>query len=281
MPVLSDFPKHREGDFGEIGKGRGMLQDIISGFVSLFQENAPDEDRRKVIRLRCRYSVYMIYKKQVLTCTAVDMGLQGIRLDMREKVKPGTRVALLYRGAVGQKPVLKLADVTRDLEDSIQNGVRCAVLWCQQNRYSKKIQAGLRYADSPERMSKSWVKKILREIGFDEETIFQRRKIIRVAASLPYEARSGETRLKGVVINLGAGGALIQSEQVLPDILELAIGPYKNNDTLCIRGRVVTRRHEPHSNIWLNGIRFGSPSQEEVELLGKYVVGLLKDNINK
>ncbi|MCA9793674.1 MAG: PilZ domain-containing protein [Candidatus Eremiobacteraeota bacterium] len=257
-----------------------MLKDILSGFVALFQSESYDGvDRRKVIRLRCRYSVYVLYKKQILTATAVDMGLQGIRLDVREKLKKGTPAVLLYRGAVGQKPVLTLPDIQRDLEAASQEGVHCEVTWCHQDRYSKKIQAGVRYVDTPQRMSRSWVKKILREIGFDESTIFQRRKIVRVMASIPYETRTPDGPVKGLVLNLGAGGALLQSDSPLPTILKLHIGPYKNMEYLNISGKVVTCRHEPTSNSFLQGIRFQGTTPAEVELLGKYIMSLLKDNM--
>lgn len=256
-----------------------MLKDILSGFVSLFTASHSVEDRRKIIRLRCRYSVYAVYKGEVLTATAIDMGLQGIRLEVPERLKKGQTVHLLYRGAAGQPPVLKLSDVKRDLDNALKAGVECEVTWCRQDRYTKKIQAGVSYTDSPSRMSKSWVKKILREIGFDEESIFQRRKIMRVVAQIPFLARVDQATIKGQVLNLGAGGALLQADEALPPTLELRIGPYKKFNTLTIAGKVVTKRHESTSNSWLHGVRFQSPDEEQVDLLGKYVIALLKDNM--
>ncbi|MCA9792279.1 MAG: PilZ domain-containing protein [Candidatus Eremiobacteraeota bacterium] len=257
-----------------------MLKDIISGFVSLFKPSADlTEDRRRVIRLRCRFAVYCIDLKEINTATVIDMGLQGLRLECSKDLKPGTRVSLVYRGAVGERPKVSVAQLENDRQAAIESGVRCKVNWVKKTKYSKRCQIGVTYADSPERMSRSWVKKILKEIGFDEDSIFQRRKIVRVLSSIPCLVKVERGNLRGRVINMGAGGTLYQGDEGLNEgeFVGLNIGPYKDFEHFSCRGEVVTARYDPATNSWLCGIRFRTLDTKQVDLLGKYVVNLLKD----
>lgn len=257
-----------------------MLKDIISGFVSLFQpDKANHEDRRRVIRLRCRYSVYCIDLKEITTATVIDMGLQGLRLETNKQLKPGIRVSLVYRGAAGQRPVVSLAKIEQDRQAAIDSGVRCKVTWSHYDKFSKVMQSGVTYADTPERMSNSWVKKILREIGFDEASIFQRRKIVRVVSSIGCRVRMGSGGMPGRVVNMGAGGALLQAEEAITEgsTVFLNIGPYKKLEPLEVSGCVVTARFDAATSSWLHGCRFVGMNSAQTELLGRYVVTLLKE----
>ncbi|MBI3925404.1 MAG: PilZ domain-containing protein [Armatimonadetes bacterium] len=258
-----------------------MLKDIISGFVSLFKQDSVEE-RRKVIRLRCRYTVFCILGSDIWQATVVDMGLQGLRLQMERKLSKGTMVSLVYRNAAGGTPVVKKADLIADPDLAAQRGVRCQVNWVNQDRYSKTVEVGVTYADAPDRMSRSWVKKILREIGFDESTIFQRRKIIRVVSSIPCQIRVQEGASQGTIagraLNMGAGGTLVQTDDSIKNKtgVLLLLGPYEKFPELKAAGTVVTTRFDAPTRSWLHGVRFENLSSSQVDLLGKYVVSLLK-----
>ena len=258
-----------------------MLRDIINGFVALFQpDNAPQEDRRRVIRLRCRYSVFIIDHKAISKGTVVDMGLQGLRLETQKKFKPETKVSLVYRGAAGQRAEVTLAELSRDREAAARTGVRCRVSWCTKDKFSKNMQTGVRYADTPARMSKSWVKTILKEIGFDEDSIFQRRKIIRVVSQIPTKVEVGsKKKVSGRTVNLGAGGALLQAPEGIAEgsTVRLTIGPYKKFKLLEISGTVCTSRFDVPTSSHLHGVRFTAPTEQELDLLGQYVIDLLKE----
>lgn len=257
-----------------------MLRDIISGFVSLFTPTeVPQEDRRRVIRLRCRYSVYCIEGEKVNKATVIDMGLQGLRLETPEKYKTGSKVSLVYRGAAGQRAEVSMSEITKDVAAAYEKGVLCDVSWCDKDRYSKVIQTGVTYSDTPRRMSKSWVKTILKEIGFDEETIFQRRKIIRVTSAIPCRVEYGKKSIPGRAVNLGAGGALVQTNEGVNEetLVKINIGPYKSHKQLRLSGMVRTRRFDVPTNTHLQGIRFEAPSSDEADLLGRYVIDLLKE----
>lgn len=260
-----------------------MLRDIIDGFVSLFQPDGPQEDRRKVIRLRCRFDIFLLTDKEVTAATVVDMGLQGLRVECREYFKTGTQVSLIYRGAIGEQPAVSRVHLERDIEGAFSQGVLCEVSWSQKDKFTKVSTIGVTYNDSPKRMGKSWVKKILREIGFDEDTIFQRRKIVRVISSIPCKLTADKSTWRGRVINMGAGGALFQGDYKIQvgQVVKVSIGPYKKKlKNLEVRGQIVTQRYEQSTNGWLHGVRFMGMSKAQVALLGKYVVGLLKEQVH-
>lgn len=258
-----------------------MLRDIIAGFVSLFQPDGPQEDRRKVIRLRCRFDVFCVTADEVAAATVIDMGLQGLRVECREHYKAGTQIALIYRGAIGERPAANRAQLERDPKAAFSTGVLCEVSWAQRDKFTKVSTLGLTYNDSPKRMKKSWVKKILREIGFDEDTIFQRRKIVRVISSIPCKLTADKSNWRGRSINMGAGGTLFQGDHPIQvgQVVKVKIGPYKKLKNLEVRGQVVTQRYEQSTDGWLHGVRFVGMNSDEVNLLGKYVVSLLKEQI--
>ena len=258
-----------------------MLRDIIAGFVSLFQPENIKDDRREVIRLRCRFEVFCLSEKEVVPATVTDMGLQGLRLNCAAYFKPGTAVSLLYRGAVGERLTLNQETVERDIDGYFSKGVQCKISWSKKEKYSKGSMLGVTYNDSSKRMSKSWVKKILKEIGFDQDSIFQRRKILRVISSIPCKLTTDRETWRGRAINMGAGGALFQGDHEigLGKTLTVHIGPYKKLKNLQLRGEIMTERYEQLSNGWLQGIRFTSLTSDQTDLLGKYVVSLLKEQV--
>jgi PilZ domain len=260
-----------------------MLKDIIAGFVSLFQPEAAKEDRRKIIRLRCRFEIFIVTLEEVYPATVIDMGLKGLRVKSQEPLKVGTQVSLVYRGGTGEHPETTRANLERDKSAAFDKGVLCDVAWSTKDKYAKACTLGVTYNDTPRRMGKSWIKKILREIGFDEDTIFQRRKIVRVISSIPCTLTSGRTDWRGRVINMGAGGALFQGDHQMNvgQTVSVVIGPYKKYKALQVRGEVMTERYEQSTNGWLHGIRFVAMESEQTTLLGKYVVSLLKEQIAK
>lgn len=259
-----------------------MIKDIISGFVSLFRptNDADLEDRRQVIRLRCRFNVYVIDLKDISTGTVLDMGLRGLRLECKKPVKKGMRLSLVYRGAVGQKPKVTLAQLEADRQAAIESGVRCKVIWTNKNRASRLTQVGVSYADTPERMSQSWIKRILKEIGFDEGAIFQRRNVIRVVSAIPCSVNSGHNNWRGRAVNMGAGGILYQDNKQIPEgtVIKIQVGPYNKLEPLEAAGEIVTKRYDAISDTWLHGVKFRAMDEDQVDLLGRYVVTLLKEH---
>lgn len=242
-----------------------MLDDILGGLRSLVQGRGggtPDEKRR-LIRLKCRYKVTLTTEKRGFTGTVTDMGVQGMRLQVTEKVKPGSHLHVTFPAH----------------SDSFKvDTVRCLVAWCRKSR-SGALEAGVRYDDEKNNLEKSWVKFILRELGFDEKSIFQRRKTLRAVAMLPATvSRVGQSPLSGRILNLGVGGALLQSDDRLQSgqDLTLDIGPAEGLPLLSVPGHIVSDRYETESRTWFHGVRFRSMDDSRLQQLTRYIVSLLK-----
>lgn len=243
-----------------------MLNEIVQGLRSLVQgraESVGTGEKRQLIRLKCRYKVTLSIEKQAFSGHVVDMGLQGMRAEVPERLKVGTPVHVTYN-----------AESTSFQVDTVKS----VVAWCRKSK-TGKIEVGLRYQDTRTNLERSWVKVILRELGFDEKSIFQRRKARRAVAMLPAQAGSmGQRPLPARALNLGVGGALLQSDERFDKGMEMTldIGPALGLPVLTVAGEVMTCRYEPQSQSWLEGVRFRSMDQKQLDLLTRYIVNLLK-----
>lgn len=243
-----------------------MLNEIVQGLRSLVQgrpEGAGTGEKRELIRLKCRYKVTLSIEKQAFGGHVTDMGLKGMRAEVPERLKVGTPVHVTYS-----------AETTGFQVDT----VKTVVAWCRKSK-TGKIEVGLRYDETRTNLERSWVKLILRELGFDEKSIFQRRKARRAVAMLPAQvARMGQRTQGARVLNLGVGGALLQSDERFDkgQDMVLDVGPALGLPVLSVPGEVVTCRYEPQSQSWLEGVRFRSMDQKQLDLLTRYIVNLLK-----
>ena len=130
------------------------FKQLLEGALAFFQVRAPSktEERRRLIRLRCDYTVQCVVEQQQFEAHIIDMGLNGMRLRMNHKLKPGSNVFVYHP--------------TRS--ERIENEyVLCLVRWSRKRRESEELETGLQYADTPGNMRRSWVKFLLKELGFD------------------------------------------------------------------------------------------------------------------
>lgn len=249
-----------------------MLKDIVSGFVSFFRKDLPTDDRRQDVRARCRYAVYCVDVKDISEATVIDMGVQGLRLEGHKKYRPGEYVKLIFRGVPSQQ----LSQVPADKLKQVDNAIRCEVSWSEDAK-GTSIHTGLLYHDTPDQKEKSWVTQVLSQLGFDSGA-WQQRERIRARARLEGEAHAGEERVKGQVLNIGVGGIMFGSrEQLAVDKkYTFFIGPLGELKRLRLQGEVVNRRFDVPSNMCQHGVKFEVPD-EHLDLMGKYVIQLLKD----
>ncbi|HXE73059.1 MAG TPA: PilZ domain-containing protein [Candidatus Nitrosotenuis sp.] len=247
-----------------------MLESLVEGLKALVQGRGGSsvEDKRRLIRLRCHFKVTCAQERRAFEAAVTDMGLGGMRLKVPERLKPGERVTVTNPAVEGK---------------GLLDSVRCAVVWCRKQRHSEQLEVGVRYDDTPANMARSWVKFVLRNLGFDERAIYQKRKNIRAATSLPchMELTSGKT--EGRVVNLGVGGALVQSDYELPTggRILLRIGPWQRLPALELGGQVRSGRFVPEGQVWLHGVRFINLSPAQVEVLGRYVITILRESTRK
>lgn len=193
--------------------------------------------------------------------TVVDIATRGARLETPQPLQPGQLLIISYRP--GGVPVGR-------------QRLKCEVAW------SDAGHAGIKFVDTEENIKHSWAHRILSELGFDDRSIFKR-KSRRADAVLPtvlFLVDQDELSCHGTILNIGVGGALVRIPTLLEDNarLRMEIGPYAKLPLLQLFGRVLrSRPEEGQEDLFLHNIRFLNQDGPEVELLGKYVITLLKE----
>jgi len=242
------------------------LKELLEGALAFFQVRATSkgEERRRLIRLRCAYKVQCVVDQQQFEGQIMDMGLNGMRLRVEQRLKPGGNIFVFHPTSHNQ----------------VENEyVLCLVRWSRKRRDSEDFETGLQYADTPGNMRRSWVKFLLKELGFDERAIYTRRKSIRAESSLPalMVAPDG-CELEGTVLNLGAGGALFESDTAFAahTRVNLKVGPLGNLKPIWLPGVVLHSKQAEEMEPYMTSIRFEELKARQVRSLGQYVLQLLK-----
>lgn len=244
-----------------------MLRNVIQSIEPVEPKQIPENlaERRRALRVRCYCQAQAIVEGESHKATVTDLGLEGVRIkSMSAPFKQGAEVAVAYRPPHS--------------DGGAECGVvRCNVLWVQ--RSGREMVAGLRYNDSRENMRSSWVRYVLTELGFDESRTFQRRQHLRVDAAMPARVfHNGEVALTDAkVVNLGIGGALVESKDELPtgSRIEMEISLWRILPTLALNGVVLHTRREPGCDGVLHSVQFGALDPGDVKLLGNYIINLI------
>lgn len=230
-----------------------MVKGLLDKLRSITSMPHPLEERRTVARLECDFQVVVLLPgDRALGAHVTDISLFGMSLELHEELAPGTRVRLLLAH-----------------DDSLEE-VACKVRGCRPG--PKGFECGLVYHQDAERLSRSWVCTLLRELGYDIGHLQQRRAFIRVKTDLPAQIEAGDGMFEGRVIDLGVGGALLKCEQELPDheevrlLLDATAG-----DPLALEAHPLHHRDEG-----LHSLQFPRPDRRQYERLGGYILNALK-----
>ena len=262
---------------------REAIRKLYDGLLSFLKkpEGPTGEEQRRQIRVTCNFKVCCVTQSgeapepttaldptSGVTAHVLDLGLSGMRLGLDERLKPGTKVYVY------------LAEPSLQGENE---QVFCSVRWCrpQTGEHVAPFEAGLLFLDTPGSHRKSWIKFILKEVGFDEQVVFSRRKLIRAGAELPAEVIAPDrTRHRGLALNLGVGGCLLSLSEELDDtqIYEIELGPGQGFPRLEVRGQVRKTQLLEESRLYLIGMQFEEMASAQVSLLGSYVLSLLKSS---
>ncbi|CAN0442646.1 unnamed protein product, partial [Phaeothamnion confervicola] len=216
-------------------------------------------EQRGLIRLRCDYQVECESGPVRLKARVVDIGLNGMRLFLDDRL-----------GASAKLRVHSPASFTGTHSESVD----CHVRWCRKRRKVEGYEIGVQYDGKPGSMRRSWVKFLLKELGFDERSIFTRRKSIRADGSIRGQMIGPEGRaLTGTIRNLGAGGALFETPNSLPSgtPVRLRVGPWRRLQAIELPAVVLSARDSQCT------LRFGELTASQVRRLGNYVLHLLKE----
>lgn len=245
-----------------------MIRELLDGLVSFIglkggNRNWKYDERRELVRLRCKYEVIgktLTGKK--FKGYIIDMGLKGMKLHTFEQLRKGETVDITY-----PVPILEVPKDT----------VRCTVQWSRTRPRDYVIFAGLLYSEDDRQMSKSWVKYLLRQLGFSKSNIYQKRKYARAECFVPAQILgSSGSKVKGTLFNLGVGGALVEAAAPLDvgEEVELTIGPYESLSQFAISGKLVNRQSE--AKRYLHGIEFPHLTSYHLRNLEKYLFHLLR-----
>lgn len=208
-----------------------MIRRLWQGLKSLRRPGGASDwefdERRELVRLRCHVEVsYTVGSKRYFG-QIVDMSLGGMMLRCLQPPSPGV-----------------FTEVTCDtpFEGATESTVRCRVQWSKRRRRDHMHFVGLSYCSNEEILRASWVKVILRQLGFRPERLFQKRKYVRVTCFIPVSVSAqSENRTEGSLYNLSANGALLETSSALEpgETVQLTVGPVESLPAFEIQGKIV------------------------------------------
>ncbi|MBI3927441.1 MAG: PilZ domain-containing protein [Armatimonadetes bacterium] len=142
--------------------------------------------------------------------SVINMGLGGLLL-LSERLLPAG--ALLE---IRQK-------------DAQRGPVQVEVIWSRPRPESNRFECGGKYRGSSEQLERSWIKPALQRLGFEAPDMYERRRFRRVRLQLEARLRLGEVAHECLVLDLGLGGALVESRDSVradegqPVVLSIAV----------------------------------------------------------
>lgn len=232
-----------------------MFRDLIG----LFKPSTPTDERRETIRLSCSIGVLAKTTKGQREAKVINASLTGLCLELESKIKPKTQLSL-HRPEHGDP-------------------VHAKVVWCRAVKGSDRWHAGVNLGDDKSMLKNSWLKPALKDLGFSVGRISEKRKLLRVPGSgrCFLKSLAGETYGKGSILNLSAGGALVESEVQLP--LELRVRLKTNPlpggiDALRAVAEVRSVKRNPRTRMYLTGLRF---TEVDEKLLKKHMAAMMAE----
>lgn len=182
------------------------------------------DERRRLPRLRCYYRIRirsMGYDKP-LDGYVVEINSQGLRFHTTHQLSVGQRLELIYDS--GKAP----------------SSLMVTVVWTQ-TRLSGQTLIGCIF-DLDKELSQTWAGHILNQLGFPSAKdleLLPPRQTIRYPAEIPAVAHGSTQSWKVITVDIGAGGALVETESHLPEDVTLE---FNNPPGLRGRLRLVSRR---------------------------------------
>lgn len=243
-----------------------MFQSLVQGFKTLVQRPADNWDyseRRKLIRLRCEYRCLIEIQGKNHEAVILDMGLGGLRLRSYQPCKVGDTLQIL-------SPFNEIGDSNEP--------VLCQVQWVQQSNKSFHNYLGVKYISDNKAMARTWVRGVLKQLGFRPEFITSKRRWVRADHILEGTLkRPDNNRHEILVHNLGIGGALFEYRNALPlGDSEIRVGPYEGLPAMDLQGVLVKAR--PQGRHYLYGLQFENLNASQLRMLGVYLKHLLTNS---
>jgi len=236
-------------------------ESVLQTLTMLMSENTevrPDseevslEDRRQAVRLRVEFPV-QVRATSVSEATAIDLSLTGVRLKVSSPLLIGENCHISLPGQPDQE-------------------VAATVQWCISGD-SGASRAGLRFTDTPEKLTHSWVVDHLIVAGLQESQLSQKRRWIRVHTEAAVVVRDEkEQEFEATMLDLGVGGARIRTKARLKgkEGVRLVIPTGKKRTAIALSASVVGSRGDEHH------LQFLPPGKGLQKRLETYILELLK-----
>lgn len=242
-----------------------MLRKLLQGLRSLRKgDQDPDwqyDERRELVRMRCHYDVEYRFRDKRHKGQIVDMSLGGMKLRCFQPPLIGETVEVTY----------KVPSV-----DSLNQTVPCKVQWVRARDRDYVQFVGLAYDAPDEVLRRSWVKMLLKQLGFQPDKIFQRRRYVRAECVVPVRVVYQRVNtFDGRLYNLGVKGALVEGQTPLEpgELVELQVGPFEDLPFFSIMGKVAQQTN--HHKTVLVGVEFTDVGDRNAKYLGQYLHHLL------
>ena len=245
-----------------------MLRNVIQSIESMDAQEISNTlvEKRRGLRVKSYAQVRAFVDDKEYKAIVVELGVDGLRMkSMEAPLEQGQEVELRYAS---------------DVDGAEAGPVRVQLAWVQKS--GRDLVAGARYVDTRENMRRSWVRFLLTEIGFDDTRTYQRRKFIRVDASIPSRIFRDEEVLisEARLVNIGIGGCLLESAQSLEQdqLVTVEMSLWRILPTLRLPATVIALRNDPDSGLALTSLQFGVIDPSQVKLLGNYVINMINQS---
>jgi PilZ domain-containing protein len=178
-------------------------------------------DRRGTLRIPCQLQARLRTSGDEVEAVVVDIGLRGLCLLIKGKIRKGSVVELLPR-------------------NSSEQPVNCKIQW--KKKHSDGFLSGVSFQDDKESLSRSWLFEEVKAIGHEAVETEQRRSGVRVICNTPAKLKLGTEKREVAMIDLGLGGALIESAGdpfKTGDKVRLEFGPLEDLPRVAVNCEVV------------------------------------------
>jgi PilZ domain-containing protein len=171
-------------------------------------------ERRGKKRVKCRFQASLLHGNGMVGVDVCDISVVGMKLMCLAKVKKGAMVQLKGVKQYNQATV---------------HEVNCKIEWVRKE--SGGWMAGVRFIDTPEDMSKSWLYWELKDQGVRMTSADTKRGSVRVRTNIPARIVSSKTKSKAKIVNLSPDGAMVQvlgQDLSVNEVVALQFGPLEN-----------------------------------------------------
>ena len=234
----------------------------LSGLRGLRIGRTEHDERRRVPRLRCYFKVEAEAQSlPTQEAYVVEMNTQGLRFHCSHNYRIGQALHLRYPNP---KPI---------------SSIPVKVIWSQ-NRRNANALMGCQFLLPPDQMKESWAGYILHQLGFpveqDPDTLAAR-QAIRYPAQLEAMVQTAEATFPLTVLDLGAGGALVETKNPLPEDVVLDIlDPPGLSAKLRLVCRCLNSRPSPVEGRVLCHLQWVYLTPQETKKLGVLLIQLLR-----